>query len=89
MGTRGIFASPLLCTQTTPWVTYWSIPFQIQGGIGRMILKEEMKARTSSYDNDPWNNARSSRSSSKETLHSMGYNYTMNGCKEATLSQRR
>uniref|UniRef100_A0A3B3TDS9 Actin binding LIM protein family, member 3 n=1 Tax=Paramormyrops kingsleyae TaxID=1676925 RepID=A0A3B3TDS9_9TELE len=52
---------------------------RIQGGIGRMILKEEMKARTSSYDNDPWNNARSSRSSSKETLHSMGYNYTMNG----------
>ncbi len=27
---------------------------QIQGGIGRMILKEEMKARSGSYDNDPW-----------------------------------
>ncbi|XP_072562344.1 actin-binding LIM protein 3-like isoform X3 [Paramormyrops kingsleyae] len=59
---------------------------RIQGGIGRMILKEEMKARTSSYDNDPWNNARSSRSSSKETLHSMGYNYTMNGSPRSRYS---
>uniref|UniRef100_A0AAR2K1M4 Actin binding LIM protein family member 3 n=1 Tax=Pygocentrus nattereri TaxID=42514 RepID=A0AAR2K1M4_PYGNA len=35
---------------------------QIQAGIGRMILKEEMKARSSSYDNDPWASARNSRS---------------------------
>uniref|UniRef100_A0A3B4CTD4 LIM zinc-binding domain-containing protein n=1 Tax=Pygocentrus nattereri TaxID=42514 RepID=A0A3B4CTD4_PYGNA len=52
---------------------------QIQGGIGRMILKEEMKARSGSYDNDPWGSARNSRSGSKETLHSMTYNNTING----------
>ncbi|XP_066573171.1 actin-binding LIM protein 3 [Amia ocellicauda] len=52
---------------------------RIQGGIGRMILKEEMKARSGSYDNDPWASARHSRSGSKETLHSMGYEASMNG----------
>uniref|UniRef100_W5KIT2 Actin binding LIM protein family, member 3 n=1 Tax=Astyanax mexicanus TaxID=7994 RepID=W5KIT2_ASTMX len=50
-----------------------------RGGIGRMILKEEMKARSGSYDNDPWGSARNSRSGSKETLHSMSYNNTING----------
>uniref|UniRef100_A0AAZ3RXQ1 Actin binding LIM protein family member 3 n=1 Tax=Oncorhynchus tshawytscha TaxID=74940 RepID=A0AAZ3RXQ1_ONCTS len=35
---------------------------RLQGGIGRMILKEEMKARSGSYDNDPWGSARNSRS---------------------------
>ncbi len=54
---------------------------QIQGGIGRMILKEEMKARSGSYDNDPWGSARNSRSGSREMLHSMGHNNTVNGCK--------
>ncbi|XP_017553878.1 actin-binding LIM protein 3 isoform X10 [Pygocentrus nattereri] len=58
----------------------WNYGLQrIQGGIGRMILKEEMKARSGSYDNDPWGSARNSRSGSKETLHSMTYNNTING----------
>ncbi|KAL4631273.1 actin-binding LIM protein 3 isoform X4 [Arapaima gigas] len=52
---------------------------RIQSGIGRMILKEEMKARSGSYDNDPWASARNSRSGSKETLHGIGYNNTVNG----------
>uniref|UniRef100_A0A8C7MXQ0 Actin binding LIM protein family member 3 n=1 Tax=Oncorhynchus kisutch TaxID=8019 RepID=A0A8C7MXQ0_ONCKI len=61
----------------------------LQGGIGRMILKEEMKARSGSYDNDPWSSARNSRtnsrtnsrSGSKEALHNVGYGNTVNGCK--------
>lgn len=62
-------------------------PFQIGSGIGRMILKEEMKARSGSYDNDPWGSARNSRSGSKETLNTTGYgtpayNNTVNGCKD-------
>lgn len=62
-------------------------PSQIGSGIGRMILKEEMKARSGSYDNDPWGSARNSRSGSKETLNTTGYgtpayNNTLNGCKE-------
>ncbi|KAL7853552.1 hypothetical protein AOLI_G00203960 [Acnodon oligacanthus] len=52
---------------------------RIQAGIGRMILKEEMKARSSSYDNDPWASARNSRSGSKEALHNLGYSNTVNG----------
>lgn len=52
-----------------------------------MILKEEMKARSGSYDNDPWGSARNSRSGSKETLNTTGYsttayNNTVNGCKD-------
>uniref|UniRef100_A0AAY4ANN4 Actin-binding LIM protein 3 n=1 Tax=Denticeps clupeoides TaxID=299321 RepID=A0AAY4ANN4_9TELE len=58
-----------------------SVSLQIQGGIGRMILKEEMKARSGSYDNDPWASARNSRSGSKEAIHNMGYSNTVNGCK--------
>lgn len=50
-----------------------------------MILKEEMKARSGSYDNDPWGSARNSRSGSKEALHNMGYSNTVNGCKWSTL----
>uniref|UniRef100_A0A4W4E1Z4 Actin binding LIM protein family, member 3 n=1 Tax=Electrophorus electricus TaxID=8005 RepID=A0A4W4E1Z4_ELEEL len=56
---------------------------RIQGGIGRMILKEEMKARSGSYDNDPWGSARSSRSGSKEALHGTTYNNTINGSPQA------
>ncbi|XP_070960118.1 actin-binding LIM protein 3-like [Oncorhynchus clarkii lewisi] len=57
---------------------------RIQSGIGRMILKEEMKARYGCYDNDPWGSARNSRSGSKEALtttsyNSTGYNNTVNG----------
>lgn len=52
-----------------------------------MILKEEMKARSGSYDNDPWGSARNSRSGSKETLNAPSYstpayNNTINGCKD-------
>uniref|UniRef100_A0A673BQJ3 Actin binding LIM protein family, member 3 n=1 Tax=Sphaeramia orbicularis TaxID=375764 RepID=A0A673BQJ3_9TELE len=63
----------------------WSHSLQrIGSGIGRMILKEEMKARSGSYDNDPWGSARNSRSGSKETLNTTGYgttayNNTVNG----------
>ncbi|XP_028271634.1 actin-binding LIM protein 3 isoform X7 [Parambassis ranga] len=63
----------------------WSHSLQrIGSGIGRMILKEEMKARSGSYDNDPWGSARNSRSGSKETLNTTGYgttayNNTING----------
>ncbi|XP_061541572.1 actin-binding LIM protein 3 isoform X3 [Phycodurus eques] len=63
----------------------WSHSLQrIGSGIGRMILKEEMKARSGSYDNDPWGSARNSRSGSKETLNTAGYsstayNNTING----------
>ncbi|XP_074529931.1 actin-binding LIM protein 3 isoform X3 [Halichoeres trimaculatus] len=63
----------------------WSHGLQrIGSGIGRMILKEEMKARSGSYDNDPWGSARNSRSGSKETLNTTGYgttayNNTVNG----------
>uniref|UniRef100_A0A671Z2A0 Actin binding LIM protein family, member 3 n=1 Tax=Sparus aurata TaxID=8175 RepID=A0A671Z2A0_SPAAU len=66
----------------------WSHGLQrIGSGIGRMILKEEMKARSGSYDNDPWGSARNSRSGSKETLNTTGYgttayNNTVNGCKD-------
>uniref|UniRef100_A0A673BSB3 Actin binding LIM protein family, member 3 n=1 Tax=Sphaeramia orbicularis TaxID=375764 RepID=A0A673BSB3_9TELE len=66
----------------------WSHSLQrIGSGIGRMILKEEMKARSGSYDNDPWGSARNSRSGSKETLNTTGYgttayNNTVNGCKD-------
>uniref|UniRef100_A0A3Q3A881 Actin binding LIM protein family, member 3 n=1 Tax=Kryptolebias marmoratus TaxID=37003 RepID=A0A3Q3A881_KRYMA len=71
----------------------WSQSLQRVGsGIGRMILKEEMKARSGSYDNDPWGSARNSRSGSKETLNTtsygtMAYNSIINdfGCKSASL----
>uniref|UniRef100_A0A673BSA8 Actin binding LIM protein family, member 3 n=1 Tax=Sphaeramia orbicularis TaxID=375764 RepID=A0A673BSA8_9TELE len=56
----------------------WSHSLQrIGSGIGRMILKEEMKARSGSYDNDPWGSARNSRSGSKETLNTTGYGTTI------------
>uniref|UniRef100_A0A8C6TI35 Actin binding LIM protein family, member 3 n=1 Tax=Neogobius melanostomus TaxID=47308 RepID=A0A8C6TI35_9GOBI len=69
----------------------WSHGLQrIGSGIGRLILKEEMKARSGSYDNDPWGSRRNSQSGSKETLNTTGYvstayNNTMNGCNELTL----
>ncbi|KAM3602083.1 uncharacterized protein V6R79_024019 [Siganus canaliculatus] len=44
----------------------------INKGIGRMILKEEMKARSGCHDNDQWGSARSSRCSSKEALNNQG-----------------
>ncbi|XP_072768452.1 actin-binding LIM protein 3 isoform X1 [Nerophis lumbriciformis] len=70
----------------------WSHGLQrIGSGIGRMILKEEMKARSGSYDNDPWGSARNSRSGSKETLNttsysSTAYNNTINGSPRSQYS---
>ncbi|XP_017288523.1 actin-binding LIM protein 3 isoform X5 [Kryptolebias marmoratus] len=70
----------------------WSQSLQRVGsGIGRMILKEEMKARSGSYDNDPWGSARNSRSGSKETLNTtsygtMAYNSIINGSPRSQYS---
>lgn len=50
---------------------------KLQSGIGRLILKEEMKARSSSYA-DPWTPPRSS-ASSREALHTAGYELSLNG----------
>ncbi|KYO20169.1 actin-binding LIM protein 1 isoform B [Alligator mississippiensis] len=50
---------------------------KIQSGIGRLILKEEMKARSNSYA-DPWTPPRSS-ASSREALHTAGYESSLNG----------
>lgn len=63
-----------------------SSPRQLQSGIGRLILKEEMKARSSSYA-DPWTPPRSS-TSSREALHTAGYEMSLNGCKHSSGSQR-
>lgn len=50
-------------------------------GIGRMILKEEMKARSGCHDNDQqWGSRRSSRCSSREALNNVGFS-SLNGCK--------
>ncbi|KAM4726418.1 actin-binding LIM protein 3-like isoform 2-T2 [Anableps anableps] len=57
----------------------------INKGIGRMILKEEMKARSGVQDNNHWRSARSSRSNSKETLNNLEYN-SLNGSPRSTLS---
>ncbi|XP_075399269.1 actin-binding LIM protein 3 [Tenrec ecaudatus] len=50
---------------------------KLQSGIGRLILKEEMKARSSSYA-DTWTPPRSS-TSSREALHTSGYEMSLNG----------
>ncbi|XP_037834822.1 actin-binding LIM protein 3 isoform X2 [Kryptolebias marmoratus] len=57
----------------------------INRGIGRLILKEEMKARSGCDDNDHWRSTRSSRSNSKETLNSLEYS-SLNGCPRSTCS---
>uniref|UniRef100_A0A3P9H385 HP domain-containing protein n=1 Tax=Oryzias latipes TaxID=8090 RepID=A0A3P9H385_ORYLA len=49
-------------------------------GIGRMILKEEMKARSACHENGHWGSTRSSRCNSKEALNNLEYN-SLNGCK--------
>ncbi|KAM4546285.1 actin-binding LIM protein 3-like isoform 4-T4 [Fundulus diaphanus] len=57
----------------------------INKGIGRMILKEEMKARSGGQDNNHWRSARSSQSNSKETLNNLEYS-SLNGSPRSTLS---
>ncbi|KAJ1126700.1 hypothetical protein NDU88_005106 [Pleurodeles waltl] len=50
---------------------------KLQGSIGRLILKEEMKARANAYS-DPWTPPRSS-TGSREALHNTGYESSLNG----------
>ncbi|XP_032885496.1 actin-binding LIM protein 3 isoform X7 [Amblyraja radiata] len=50
---------------------------RIQSGINRLILKEEMKARSGTYDNDPWTTR--SSSTSREYLHNVGFDSPLNG----------
>ncbi|MEQ2280500.1 hypothetical protein AMECASPLE_020574 [Ameca splendens] len=50
----------------------------INKGVGRMILKEEMKARSGGQDNNQWRSVRSSQSNSKETLNNLEYG-SLNG----------
>ncbi|XP_035481991.2 actin-binding LIM protein 3 isoform X7 [Scophthalmus maximus] len=57
----------------------------INRGIGRMILKEEMKARSGCHDNDQWGSRRSSRCSSKEALNNVEYS-SLNGSPRSVCS---
>ncbi|XP_059846167.1 actin-binding LIM protein 3 isoform X2 [Hypanus sabinus] len=50
---------------------------RIQSGINRLILKEEMKARSGSYDNDPWTTR--SSTTSREYLQNVGIDSPLNG----------
>ncbi|XP_075342947.1 actin-binding LIM protein 3-like isoform X3 [Odontesthes bonariensis] len=50
----------------------------INRGIGRMILKEEMKARSGGHSNDQWGSRRSSQCNSKEALNNLEYS-SLNG----------
>ncbi|KAF7662515.1 hypothetical protein LDENG_00233750 [Lucifuga dentata] len=50
----------------------------VNRGIGRLILKEEMKARSGCHDNDQWGSRRSSCCNSKEALNNVGYG-SLNG----------
>uniref|UniRef100_A0A671VNU0 Actin binding LIM protein family, member 3 n=1 Tax=Sparus aurata TaxID=8175 RepID=A0A671VNU0_SPAAU len=58
----------------------------INKGIGRMILKEEMKARSGCHDNDQWSSRRSSRCNSKEALNNLGFS-SLNGCKYSYVAK--
>uniref|UniRef100_A0AAQ6IBZ0 Actin binding LIM protein family, member 3 n=1 Tax=Anabas testudineus TaxID=64144 RepID=A0AAQ6IBZ0_ANATE len=71
-------------TQNTHDPVTSSISVSVLSGIGRMILKEEMKARSGRHDNDQWGSRRSSRCSSKETLNNLGYG-SVNGCKTVCI----
>ncbi|XP_043559754.1 actin-binding LIM protein 3 isoform X7 [Chiloscyllium plagiosum] len=55
---------------------------RIQSGINRLILKEEMKARSGSYDNDPWPSR--SSTTSREYLQNVGYESPVNGSPRGT-----
>ncbi|XP_053187420.1 actin-binding LIM protein 3-like [Scomber japonicus] len=58
----------------------------INRGIGRLILKEEMKARSGIHDNDQWGSRRSSRCSSKEALNNLGGYSSLNGSPRSIYS---
>ncbi|XP_029028910.1 actin-binding LIM protein 3-like isoform X1 [Betta splendens] len=60
----------------------------INRGIGRMILKEEMKAQAGHRHGDQWGSGRSSRCSSKEALNSVDYG-SLNGCSSQVPPQWR
>ncbi|XP_078406703.1 actin-binding LIM protein 3 isoform X4 [Cetorhinus maximus] len=55
---------------------------RIQSGINRLILKEEMKARSGTYDNDPWSTR--SSTTSREYLQNIGYDSPVNGSPRGT-----
>ncbi|XP_024122441.1 actin-binding LIM protein 3 isoform X5 [Oryzias melastigma] len=57
----------------------------INKGIGRMILKEEMKARSACHENGHWGSTRSSRCSSKEALNHLEYS-SLNGSPRSIYS---
>ncbi|XP_023818308.1 actin-binding LIM protein 3 isoform X4 [Oryzias latipes] len=57
----------------------------INKGIGRMILKEEMKARSACHENGHWGSTRSSRCNSKEALNNLEYN-SLNGSPRSIYS---
>lgn len=73
------FPGPLLLFN--PCIFLSSSLLASQQGIGRLILKEEMKARSGIHDNDQWGSRRSSRCSSKEALNNLGGYGSLNGCK--------
>ncbi|XP_034033996.1 actin-binding LIM protein 3-like [Thalassophryne amazonica] len=57
----------------------------INRGIGRMILKEEMKARSGCHDNEQWGSPRNSHCNSKEQLNSFG-NGSLDGSPRSVYS---
>ncbi|CAL8303876.1 unnamed protein product [Gadus morhua 'NCC'] len=61
----------------------WNL--NLNKGIGRMILKEEMKARSGCHDNDQWGSGRNSCNNSKEALHNMT-DRTLNGSPRSLYS---
>lgn len=71
-----LFLPPAL--PTPPYPSFSFLPYP--QGIGRLILKEEMKARSGCHDNDQWGSRRSSRCSSKEGLNNLGFS-SLSGCK--------
>lgn len=71
---------PLTRPHVPPLCSLFLLPPSLPQGIGRMILKEEMKARSGCHDNDQWGSRRSSRCSSKEALNNLGFS-SLNGCK--------
>lgn len=74
------FVVPLTHPHVPPLCSLFLLLVSFPQGIGRMILKEEMKARSGCHDNEQWGSRRSSRCSSKEALNHLGFS-SLNGCK--------